>query len=46
LREFSVETALVYASKSDESAAVAKGIDAASSFYAPMGSMSLAARGA
>jgi glyceraldehyde-3-phosphate dehydrogenase (NADP+) len=38
IREFSVETALVYASKSDESAAVAKGLDAASSFYAPVSS--------
>jgi glyceraldehyde-3-phosphate dehydrogenase (NADP+) len=46
LREFSVETALVYASKSDESAAVAKGIDAASSFYAPLTTFSSAnARG-
>jgi glyceraldehyde-3-phosphate dehydrogenase (NADP+) len=36
LREFSVETALVYAAKSEESAAVAKGIDTASNFYAKM----------
>jgi glyceraldehyde-3-phosphate dehydrogenase (NADP+) len=46
LREFSVETALVYAAKSEESAAVAKGLDEASSFYASLGSLPKAARGA
>jgi hypothetical protein len=46
IREFSVETALVYASKSDESAAVVKGIDAASSFYAPLTAFNPAQRGA
>jgi glyceraldehyde-3-phosphate dehydrogenase (NADP+) len=46
IREFSVETALVYAAKSDESACVAKGIDGTSSFYAPVSGPSAAMRGA